>query len=158
MKNDKEKLSPVVEKIWQLAQPLADHLGCELVEVEYLKEGDSFFLRIFIDKEPTVDLDLCQAFSEAFGEILDKTDPIKESYYLEVSSPGIERPLKKAADFQRFAGKDVVISLYAPLNGKKEYIGKLIGLIDGEIVITIKGVELKIPVEQVSKTNLKVFF
>ena len=158
MKKEKAKVVPVTERIWQLALPLAEILACELVDVEYVKEGGSFFLRVYIDKEPAVDLELCQRFSEALSDILDKADPIESNYYLEVSSPGVERSLKKAADFERFAGKSVLVSLYASYNGKKEYIGQLVGLIDQNIVIIVDDEEMKIPCELVSKTNLKVFF
>ena len=157
-KNIKSKSMPVADIVWQLAEPLADKLDCELVDVEYLKEGGSFYLRIYIDKEPTVDLDLCQGFSEALSAVLDEKDPITDSYYLEVSSPGVERPLKKPVDFQRFAGHAVSVSLYAPFNGKKDYIGELVGLIDNELVLSANSETIKIPFDLVSKTNLKVFF
>ena len=157
-KQNNHKPEPITETMWSIAAPLALMLDCELVDIEYLKEGGSYYLRIYIDKEPAVDLDLCQAFSEALSDVLEENDPITESYILEVSSPGVERPLKKVADFEKYSGQMVSVSLYAPFNGKKDYVGELIGLIDNEIVLDIDGETMKIPVDLVSKTNLKVFF
>jgi ribosome maturation factor RimP len=118
------KVEDIVE---ELAKPIADELSFELVDVEYLKEGANWYLRIFIDKPGGVTIDDCQALSERMSVILDREDPIKQSYMLEVSSPG-ERPLKKDRDFERFRGEYVEIRLYQPLNGKKVYEGELLGL------------------------------
>ncbi len=125
----KKKVEDIVE---ELAQPVVDALAFELVDVEYLKEGANWYLRIYIDKPGGVTIDDCQAISEQMGDILDQKDPIKQSYILEVSSPG-ERPLKKDRDFIRFKGEIVEVKLYQPLNGKKIYEGELLGL-TGEII------------------------
>lgn len=144
--------------VWRLAEPIAEKQGLEIVDIEYVKEAGEWYLRIFIDREQApVDHNCCQIFSEALAELLDEADPIAESYYLEVSSPGIERPLKKDSDFIRFSGNKVKLLLYAPLDGKKEYIGDLTGLIDGNIVLSIEGKDFKIPKESVAKAMLSVF-
>ena len=98
-------MSKVEEIIWTMAQPLAEEYGVELVDVEYVKEGAEWYLRLYIDKENgAVELDDCENMSRTIGDLLDKKDPIEQAYRLEVSSPGIERPLKRMKDFVRFKG------------------------------------------------------
>ena len=125
----RKKVEDIVE---ELAKPIVDELSFELVDVEYLKEGANWYLRIYIDKPGGITIDDCQAVSEQMSSILDREDPIKQSYMLEVSSPG-ERPLKKDRDFERFRGEFVEVKLYQPLNGKKIYEGVLLGLI-GDVI------------------------
>ncbi len=125
----KKKVEDIVE---ELAQPVAEALAFELVDVEYLKEGANWYLRVYIDKPGGIMIDDCQAMSEQLSDLLDEKDPIKQSYILEVSSPG-ERPLKKDRDYERFKGEFVEVKLYQPLNGKKIYDGELLGL-NGDIV------------------------
>ncbi|MEG1501236.1 MAG: ribosome maturation factor RimP, partial [Clostridiales bacterium] len=98
--------------VYQWSEPIAQEQGCELVDVEFVKEGGQWILRIFLDKEPLVDHACCQAFSYAIDAVLEEKDPISQSYTLEVSSPGIERPLKKPEDFCRFADQTILVSLY----------------------------------------------
>jgi ribosome maturation factor RimP len=111
----------------EMVQPIVDALAFELVDVEFLKEGANWYLRVFIDKPGGIAIDDCQAVSEQLSDKLDETDPIKQSYILEVSSPG-ERPLKKDRDFERFKGEIVEVKLFQPLNGKKIFEGELLGL------------------------------
>lgn len=125
----KRKVEDIVE---ELAQPVIDAMSFELVDVEFIKEGANWYLRVYIDKPGGVTIDDCQAISERLSDILDEQDPIKQSYILEVSSPG-ERPLKKDRDFERFRGEIVEVKLYQPLNGKKIYEGELLGL-TGDII------------------------
>lgn len=120
----KKKVEEIVE---ELVQPIVDALAFELVDVEFLKEGANWYLRVFIDKPGGVLIDDCQAVSEQLSDKLDEMNPIKQSYILEVSSPG-ERPLKKDRDFERFRGEIVEVKLYQPLNGKKVFEGELLGL------------------------------
>lgn len=121
MANQTEQL---VEKI--VLDLLKDKKDIELVDVEYVKE-QHWYLRVFIDKDGGIEIDDCQELSEQLEERLDKTDPIKESYILEVSSPGLDRVLKKERDFKRETGKMIDITTYAPIDGKKEFVGKLTG-------------------------------
>jgi len=144
----------IEQLIWQLAEPVTAEVGCELVDVQYAKEGSAWYLRLFVDREPPVDHDCCQAVSERISDILDKADPIEQSYYLEVSSPGVERPLRKAEDFARFAGSEVVIKLYAPLNGCKQYQGLLVGLEEGQIIIEQQEKRLAFSKETVAAVHL----
>ncbi|NJD02016.1 MAG: ribosome maturation factor RimP [Ruminiclostridium sp.] len=121
--------------VTELVTPIVDTLSFELVDVEFLKEGANWYLRAYIDKPGGITIDDCQAVSEKLSDLLDEADPIKQSYILEVSSPGLERPLKKESDFERFKGEDIEIKLFQSLNGKKIFEGKLLGLIEDKISI-----------------------
>ncbi len=116
----------IASKVEKLMSEMIEGTDFELVDVEYVKEHD-WYLRIFVDKAGGIDLDDCQMLSEKFGKILDKEVIINEPYILEMSSPGIDRVLKKDRDFVREAGKVVDVTLYAPLDGKKNFTGVLEG-------------------------------
>lgn len=152
-----------VEKaVETLLEPCLEKEGIELVDVEYVRERD-WILRIFIDKEGGVDLNDCQHISEEAGALLDEKDLIAGNYLLEVSSPGIDRILKKDKDFRRFAGSDVDIKLYAPLNGRKElknFTARLDGLTeDGKIRLTYNDTEeLIIDKDKMSQMRLHFSF
>lgn len=134
----------IEDNVTELVMPIANALSFELVDVEFLKEGVNWYLRVYIDKPGGIAIDDCQALSEKLSDILDDVDPIKQSYILEVSSPGLERPLKKDSDFERFKGEVVEVRLFQPLNGKKIYEGVILGLIEEKIVIRqTNGEELK---------------
>ena len=108
-----------------LIQPLIDANHFELVDVEWVKEGHNWYLRVYIDKEGGITVDDCELISRGFEEILDREDYISENYIFEVSSPGLDRPLKKEKDFERSIGKDVEIKLYRPVDKVKEFTGVL---------------------------------
>ncbi|RYD06553.1 hypothetical protein N752_02485 [Desulforamulus aquiferis] len=112
-----------VETIKAAIEPVINELNLELVDVDYVKEGGNWYLRVFIDKLGGVDLDDCQTASEKVDVVLDELDPISQAYFLEVSSPGIERPLKKPADFERFKGHLINVTTYAPIDGNKSFKG-----------------------------------
>lgn len=146
-----------VDIVEALALPITEENGVELVDVEYVKEGQDWFLRIYIDKEEGITLDDCQAVSEMLSKKLDETDPIEESYYLEVSSPGLDRELKKDKDYEKFKGRLVQISLYEPLDGKKTIEGELLGLENGCVSIKEDGKKkIEIPREKIGKVKLVV--
>lgn len=130
----------------------------ELVDVEYVKEGGEWVLRVYIDKETGVNLDDCESVSRVLSDRLDEADPIPGSYLLEVSSPGLERPLKRPADFERFAGEWVMVTSFAPINGRKQWQGKLIGLVDGNVQVETTQGLVQIPHEQVASARLAVKF
>lgn len=144
----------IEKQIFNLVEPLAAQAGAELIDIEYIKEAGNWFLRLFIDREPPVDHDLCQQVSELASNALDQSDPIPDSYYLEVSSPGLERPLRRAADFDRFGGRPVAVKLYAPQDGTKEFRGTLIGLADGQIIIDADGTKQVFEQDLVAKVHL----
>lgn len=144
----------IVEVSTRLAEEVGSRQGVEIVDVEYVKEHGEYFLRVYIDKPGGVSLDDCEAFSEAMSELLDAVDPIPNSYSLEISSPGIERPLKKERDYERFAGRMVAIRTYAPIDGRKNWKGVLHGLKDGHVVVEADGRIYSIPLASISKAHL----
>ncbi|MGI6361117.1 MAG: ribosome maturation factor RimP [Bacillota bacterium] len=158
-KKTKKTASNVADLVTHLAEPLVENMGLELVDVEYIKEGSEWFLRLFIDRpnEP-IDHQCCQLVSEAVEKVLDEKDPIPHAYYLEVSSPGAERPLKKPADFVRFSGREVQLNLYQNFEGKKVYQGQLLGLTDEKIKLKVDDGEKLFPLDKVSKAFLVVKF
>ncbi len=150
----KSKVEQTVENC--IAHILAD-TPYEIYDVEYVKEGSEWFLRIYIDKEDGVDLDDCENVTDLINDPLDELDPIKEPYYLEVSSPGVERKLKNNAHFRRVVGEKIYVRFFGPLNGRKEAIGILHEVKEKSIVITVDGDRLEIPFEKIAKANLSVF-
>lgn len=120
--------------IEELVLPITNEHNIELVDVEYVKEAGEYYLRIFIDKDGGVSLNDCEVVTRAINPILDEKDPIKENYFLEVSSPGLDRPLKKEKDFVRYAGRDVEVKLYKPINGLKHFEAELVELVDNKVV------------------------
>lgn len=112
-------------KTEELVLPLVEANHFELVDVEYVKEAGTWYLRIYIDKEGGININDCELVSRAFSDILDKEDYIEDAYILEVSSPGLGRPLKKEKDFQRNLGEEVEVRTYKPINKQKEFIGLL---------------------------------
>ncbi|MDO5708041.1 MAG: ribosome maturation factor RimP [Andreesenia angusta] len=144
--------------VTDISKPLAEEMGLELVDVEYLKEGDSSYLRIYLYKEEGLSLDDCQDFTKAINPILDEKDPIPENYFLEVSSPGLDRPLKSNRDLERNIGKDVEIGTYAPVDGRKNFVGELISFDDEEIIIKESEELIKLKRKDISKINLAIIF
>ena len=120
MANKKGGIAAVVS---ELAQPLADQLGYILWDVEYVREGADYYLRITLDSEEGITLDDCERFSRAIDPVLDEADPISDAYHLEVSSPGIERELKTAAHIEACCGWDVEAKLFSPLDGTRIWTG-----------------------------------
>ena len=145
--------------IEELVQPIIDTNNFELVDVEYVKEAGEYYLRIFVDKEGGISLNECEVVSRALSEILDVKDPIKDNYYLEVSSPGLDRPLKMEKDFVKYQGRDVEIKLYKPLNGSKQLEGELIGLTeDKNIKVIIDNEEVEFNKKDVALIRLAIKF
>ena len=155
-------MSKVAEVIDGLVAPILADLGLELVDIEYVKEGKDWFLRIFIDKDNGVDIEECGIVSERLSEKLDEVDPIPHNYFLEVSSPGAERPLKKEKDFEKAVGKNVFIKTYEPIEEEKVFEGVLIAF-DGETVkieikVKTRKKEVLIPYAKIASARLAVTF
>ncbi|WP_251943053.1 ribosome maturation factor RimP [Staphylococcus sp. Marseille-Q5304] len=131
-------MNKLTEQIEAMIEPVLDELNFELVDVEFTKEGKDRFLRVAIDKEGGVDLNDCTLASEKISEVMDAEDPIQEMYYLDVASPGAERPIKKEKDFQNAVNNPVYVSLYAPIEGAKEWLGILQSVEDDSIVMEVK--------------------
>lgn len=145
--------------IEELVSPIVDDKGFEIVDIEYVKEAGAYYLRVFLDKEGGISLNDCEAVSRELSEILDVKDPIKDNYFLEVSSPGLDRPLKKDKDFVRYQGRDVEIKLYKPLNGSKQFEGELVGLNeDKNIVVIIDENEVEFNKKDVALVRLAIKF
>jgi len=149
----------VVDIVEELVLPFLEEKDLELVEIEFVKEGQHRYLRVYLDKEDGLSLDDCQEVSEYISAKLDELDPIKENYFLEVSSPGIERPLKKDKDFEKYKERFVEVRLYQTLNGEKIIEGKLLGLKDNKIIIEreAKGI-IEIARDKVSLVKLLIDF
>lgn len=145
--------SRIETEVERIVEELIDGSPLELVAVDYVKERD-WYLRVFIDKEGGIEIDDCQELSGRLEEILDAEDLIKTSYILEVSSPGLDRELKKPKDFQREQGRMVDVSLFAPLDGEKVITGELRAY-DGENVTVDERV---VPMSKVAKVNLHIDF
>ena len=128
------------KKTEELLIPLLEDHGFEFVDVEFVKEGQDYYLRAYIDKEGGITIDDCEIISRELSDILDKEDYISEGYILEVSSPGLLRPLKKERDFARNLGKDIEVKTYKAVNGEKEFVGTLSSYEEGRFTIeTEKG-------------------
>lgn len=151
----KQNIAAIVTEI---IQPVFQDALLELVDVTFTKEGSDWYLRIFIDKPGGVGIEDCQSISREIDRILDEKDPIPQSYTLEVSSPGLERPLKKPADYDRFSGRLANITTYVPVEGKKNFRGRLVGLRGSDVVLAVSGLEIIIPFEQVAGAHLEVEF
>lgn len=132
-------MSKITEQIEKIVQPITSELELELVDVEFLKEGRDWFLRVYVDNpKAPIDIDQCALVSEKLSEILDQLDPIEQNYFLEVSSPGAERPLKKEKDFEKAMGKFIYIKTYEPVEDAKEFEGYLKSYDDQQVEIEIK--------------------
>ena len=148
----------VTELVTQLAQPIVESHGCSLWDVEYVREGSDYFLRLYLDKEGGVDIVDCEAISRAMDPILDEKDPIPTSYIFEVCSAGLERALKRPSDFARFMDSPVTVKLYRPRNGLKEIPGILRGYEDGQVTVEAGKEMITFTKSEVALVRLRVEF
>ena len=148
----------LTEQVWQLAEPIAAARGCEIWDTEYVREGAEWYRRIYLDKEGGVDIDDCEAVSRAMDPILDEKDLIPSSYTFEVCSAGLERALKRPGDFARFLGSDVLVRLYRPKDGTKEFPGVLRGYEDGRVTIDYLGKPVTFEKSEVALVRLRATF
>lgn len=152
--------SQIIETTEKLVQPILDEENFKLVDIEYVKEGNDWFLRVFIDKEGGITIDECGFVSTELSDKLDEVDIIKGNYFLEVSSPGVERPLKTKEDFIDNVGKNVFVTLYAPVEGEKEYEGILSNFSNDVATIDYREKsrtkQVDIPYDKIAKARLAV--
>ena len=148
----------VTDKVAQFARPVVEEHGCSLWDVEYVREGSERFLRLYIDKDGGVDITDCEKISRAVDPILDEEDPIAESYHFEVCSAGLERTLKRPADFARFMGSNITVKLYRPRNGLKEIPCVLTGYEDGKVTVTAGKETITFEKSEVALVRLRVEF
>ena len=135
------KRADIEHRVESLVMPIIEEGNFELVDVEYVKEGSNFYLRVFADKEGGINIDDCVLISRALEVKLDEEDFIPDAYILEVSSPGLGRPLKKEKDFKRSIGKDIDVKLFKAVDQQKEFTGVLKDYTADEIVLDIDGEE-----------------
>jgi ribosome maturation factor RimP len=160
-------MAQLVEQIETLVQPILDDLQLELVDLVYQRENRGWVLRFFLDKEGGINLDDCAEASREISALLDVEELIDTAYNLEVSSPGLDRPLKKAQDFERFAGQQVKIKTLVPIDpdgrgrNRKSFLGTLDGLQGNQVLVTLKEktvVQIAIPMDQIAAANLEYEF
>jgi ribosome maturation factor RimP len=151
----------VIEAVRAVAERVTGSRGFELVDLEVKQERGGRFVRLYVDKEGGIGLDELQTVSEEVSAILDAEDPIESSYTLEVSSPGLNRPLRNEADYRRFVGRLVKISSYEPVDGRRHWTGRLLALDGGVVSVRLESEgdrEARIPLDKIAHSRLEVEF
>ena len=147
----------IIEEVEKFAQTLLPSMGLELVEVQFRREGHGWVLRLLIDCEEGVTLDHCADVSREISDYLDVEDLIDHPYNLEVSSPGVERPLKSLEDFRRFAGKKAKVKLSMPLDGQKVFIGEILQVVDDTIELQLEDqTKVQFTFDKINKARLAI--
>lgn len=149
----------IVDEVTKYLEPILEGFNFELVDVEFVKEGPSYYLRIYIDKEGGITIEDCRVTSRAIEEVLDEKDIIEPAYMLEVSSPGLDRVIKKDKDFERFNGQVVDVKLYTPINKQKMIQGELVSKTDEMLTVSDEdGEMIEIPMKNVVVVRLAILF
>jgi len=151
-------MAKITDLVAQMALPVVEEAGCELWDVEYVREAGTWYLRVYIDKDGGVDILDCENVSRKLSDLLDEADPIEGSYTLEVSSAGAERPLKRPGDFEKFMGSPVTVKLYQARDGRKEFAGVLAGYENGEVAITVGDARMTFAGSEVALCRLRIEF
>ena len=151
-------MAKVTDVVSELALPIVAEAGCELWDVEYIREAGEWFLRVYIDKADGVSINDCEAVSRPLSDKLDEVDPIEGSYTFEVSSAGAERALKKPEHFEKMMGEQVEIRLYRAADGKKSLVGALSGYENGDVTVTLADGPRTFPKADVAQVRLYVTF
>jgi len=144
----------IQRQVEELAETLVVSEGMELVDLEYRRQGPRWVLRLFIDKEDGVTIDDCANISKELGDLLDVKDIIPQAYVLEVSSPGLNRPLRKKEDFSRFAGRKVQIRLFTPMEGRKKIVGNLVGIENETVIVAAPEGRCSVALKDIDRANL----
>lgn len=148
-------MANIEEKVEKLIEPKIKELGYELYDVEYAKEGKNYFLRVFIDKISGIDLNDCEKVNNSITGMLDEADYIKEQYFLEVSSPGIEKVIRKQKHFDNAMGEEIEVALFKAINKEKKLTGVLTGYDEDNIIITYENDEISIPKSNIALIKTK---
>ncbi|MBI2486676.1 MAG: ribosome maturation factor RimP [Deltaproteobacteria bacterium] len=148
----------VIDNVREILDPLLLDEGLELVDVQYKREGRGKILRIYIDKQGGITIGDCAKISRELGTLLDVHDIVPGSYTLEVSSPGLDRPLKKPKDFERFKGKKVKIKTKNDIQERKVFVGRLLDFINDEALVEVDGRTYFVPYNEIEKANLELDF
>ena len=155
-------MDKTARQVLALAEPLMEALvtgeGCELVDMTYQREPQGWVLRVYIDRPGGVTIADCQSISRQAGDMLEGKDVIRHAYNLEVSSPGLNRPLRKSADFERFAGQRVRIKMGPDVQGRRNFLGKLTGCTDGLVHLDVDGVSVQLPLDSISRAHIEYEF
>ena len=146
----------IVDRVSAIADPILSNEGMELVEIEYRRESKGWVLRLYIDKEGGVTLDDCTRISQEVGRSLDVEDFISTPYTLEVSSPGLARPLKKEKDFMKYRNHMIKVKTIDPIENRRQFKGKLLGITENRIEIAMDGGVFQILLSNVAKANLEI--
>ena len=150
-------MNKIAQRVYDLALPVAEKMGLDIWDVEYLKEAGDWYLRVYIDKlEGGIFISDCENFSREMDPILDEADPIEGSSVFEVSSAGAERQLKRPSDFERFMGSNVEVKLYKAVDGRKSYQGTLSAYEDGKVSVDVSGIVMSFEKEVVASVRLRV--
>ena len=152
------KFEKLLQEISQVIEPILQSQGLELVDLEYQRESRGWVLRIYLDREGGVTLDDCTEVSHEVGALLEVKDLIPNAYILEVSSPGLTRPLKKPEDFNKFRNQLVKIKLFEPLDGRKNFKGTLLGLEEDKVRVEVDQQVFELPLTRIAKANLEIDF
>lgn len=153
--SSKGKGGNTVAAVWALAEPLAQQLGLTLWDIRFVKEGASWYLRVFVEKEGGVSVDDCVAMSRALDGPLDETDPIEQNYYLEVSSPGLERELTRDEHFQALLGARIKVRLIRPVDQVRDFTGELLSFDNGAITLLLEnGTQMQLQKKEASWIRL----
>jgi ribosome maturation factor RimP len=152
------KSERLLQEVREVVEPILQSQGYELVDLEYQRESRGWVLRIYLDREGGITLDDCAGVSHEVGAVLEVKDVIPNAYVLEVSSPGLTRPLKKPEDFNRFQNRLVKIKLYKPLDGRRNFKGMLLGLEGETIRVEVDQQLFEIPLQSIAKANLEIDF
>lgn len=155
-------MDKTARQVLALAEPLVQALatgeGCELVDMTYQREPQGWVLRIYIDRPGGVTIADCQSISRQVGDVLEGKDVLRNAYNLEVSSPGLNRPLKKSADFERFAGQRVRVKTRVAVEGCRNFFGQLTGCADGLVYLDVDGVSVQVPLDSISRAHIEYDF
>ena len=146
------------QKLTELLRPAVDETGKTLLGIEYISAGNNSILRLFIDHDNGIDVDDCAEVSRQVGAILDVEDPISSEYSLEVSSPGVDRPLFEIKHFETVIGETVNIKLSIPLNGRRKFKGQLVAIDNNNLIIEVDSIDYELPLGNVDKANLVAKF
>jgi ribosome maturation factor RimP len=152
------KFEPVIQEVYKTIEPILQSQGLELIDVEYKREAQGWVLRIYLDREGGITVEDCAEASRELGAILEVRDLIPNRYVLEVSSPGLTRSLKKPEDFNKYQNRSVKIKLFMPLEGRRNFKGKLLGLKEDKVCVESERRIYEIPMQNIAKANLELDF
>ena len=148
------KVNALVEQIAEIVKPIAEELNYDIYHIEYVKESGEYYLRIYIEKDGGVSLNDCEALSRRVSDLMDEKDPIAEAYFLEVSSPGLNRTLFTEAHYKRFVGREVMVKLAKAIDGKKSIKG-ILKEVNEENIIVESDTLISIPKEKIKSANIE---